>query len=456
MFADRFAAAADRPCLSDTTRTLSYAEVLALGRALVGTLPRPGALVVLRCALTIEAVAAYAALVIDGHVPLLLEDSLSDELVAQLVAAYRPDAVIAPDAGRVTRTGTAPVALHPDLALLLTTSGSTGSPKLVRLRAAGVRANAAAIVDYLGLDADERPLLHLPISYSYGLSVLHSHWMAGACLCLTRASVMEAGYWEALTAHRATSIAGVPFHYTALRRFGEARLDVPSLTTLTQAGGRLDPRLVGHFADWAARTGRRFVVMYGQTEAGPRIAWLPPERAAAAPDAIGVAIPGVTISLVDADGAPVPDGAAGEMIVDSPGVMLGYARSADDLATGDSLGGRLATGDLAVRGPDGLLRITGRVSRLLKIYGLRVNVDEVEARLAGLGQPALCFGEDDRLCVLLETGGDAAAIRSTIGALFSLPPRGIEVRVAARPVARSAAGKLAQDAVTAAWAEAAA
>ncbi len=454
MFGAVFAAFAGNACVAMGDRALTYAETLALGRRITAGLP-PRALVVLRCSLTPESVAAYAALLVDGHVPLLIESTLAAPLADALIATYGPDAVIDPlSAAPVTRLAGG-TSLAPELALLLTTSGSTGSPKLVRQSATGVAANAAAIAQYLGLDAAERAFLHLPMSYSYGLSVLHSHWHAGACVCLTGASVMEAGYWDELATQHATSIAGVPFHYAAIRRLGEARLDIPSLKTLTQAGGRLDPRIATHFADWSARTGRRFIVMYGQTEAGPRIAWLPPEHTLAAPGAIGIPIPGVRIALCDEGGAAVPDGTPGEMVVHSPAVMLGYASCAADLAKGDERGGVLDTGDMAVRGADGLLRITGRRSRILKIYGLRVNIDEIEARLAAMGHVAHCFGEDDQLRVLIEPSdaafADAAAIRSTIVDLFSLPPRGIMVRAALHPVARTAAGKLSAAALADGW-----
>lgn len=435
MFGHWFDRFADRPCVQDGGRTLTYAETMALGRTLIADLPRPGSLVILRCSLRAECVAAYAALLDAGHVPLLLEADLAEELVERIASRYFADAVLDPLGGIDRRAGGTP--LHPDLALLLSTSGSTGSPKLVRLGRTGVLANARAIAQSLSLTEEERPLLHLPISYSYGLSVIHSHWVTGGCIVLTRASVMEPAYFDDLADHAATSIAGVPFHYTALRRL-LARLGAPSLRTLTQAGGRLDPKLVTFFADWAAGTGRRFVVMYGQTEAGPRISLLPPDRALSAPDAIGAPLPGVVIDLVDDDGRP---GDAGEMIVRSPGVMMGYAETPADLAAGDLLDGRLPTGDLARRGADGLLRIVGRRSRLLKVYGLRINVDDVEKQLAALNLPATCFGADDQLRVLIEGTADVAAIRQRIVDLFSLPPRAIEVR-AGPPLQRSPSGKL--------------
>jgi acyl-CoA synthetase (AMP-forming)/AMP-acid ligase II len=452
MFAESFAANASRPCLRDARRELTYAEALALGRRIISGLPQVRLFAVLRCSLTVEAVAAYAALMIEGHVPLLLEDSLSEDLFSALLSAWRPDAVIDPlreDAGPGLKAP--PTNLHPDLGLLLTTSGSTGSPKLVRLGLAGLAANAGAITRYLDVGPNERALLHLPMSYSYGMSVINSHFVAGASVCLTTKSVMEPGYWSDLAEFEATSIAGVPFHYQAIRRLGEKRLEIASLSTLTQAGGRLDPKLVAYFADWAARTGRRFHIMYGQTEAGPRIAHLPPELAREAPDAIGVPIDGVTVDLVDDDGRPAAPGAPGEMVVRSPAVMMGYALTPADLARGDDLGGVLATGDIAVRGEDGLLRIVGRRSQILKIYGLRINLGEIEERLAATGQEAHCFGDDDKLKVLIPPGADPAATRRAIVDLYSLPARGIEVRAAARGIERSGAGKLSRAAMTAAW-----
>ena len=438
MFAPFFSRYADRPCLRDGARILTYGETLALGRSIVAGIPNRRSLVILRCTLTADCVAAYLALLDAGHVPLLLETDLAVELMDQLAQLYRVDAIVDPFGGIELRSGGS--ILHPELALLLTTSGSTGSPKLVRLSQRAVLANAQAIAEALALDADERPLLHLPMSYSYGLSVIHSHLVTGGCIGLTRRSVMEPGYFEDLIAHQATSISGVPFHYAALRRL-LAKIEAPSLRTLTQAGGRLDPKLVTFFARWAADTGRRFIVMYGQTEAGPRIAALPPERALDAPEAIGLPIPDVKVHLVDERGDPVADGEAGEMIVESPGVMMGYANAPSDLALGDVLHNRLATGDIATRGTDGLLRIVGRRARLLKIFGLRVNVDEVEQRLADEGHRVICFGEDDCLRVAVEEGGEAHIVRKRIIDLFTLPPRGVEVR-SVHPIARSASGKI--------------
>ena len=458
MFLGAFTLFANRPCVRDGDRVATYEEVLAMGRARLAELPHPRSFVILRCALDLETIATYTALCVDGHVPLLVERTLDSSLLEALAARYQPDAVIDYDLTHYNVTAARRPKLHPDLSLLLSTSGSTGSPKLVRFSRQGLTANAEAIVGYLGLDEAERPLLSLPLSYSFGLSIVNSHLLAGATIGVTRSTLMLPTYWDDLKTHRATSIAGVPFFYQTLRRFGEDRLELESLRTLTQAGGRLDPKLVSYFAGWARRTGRRFFVMYGQTEAGPRISYVPPEAAEAAPDAIGVPLPGVTITLQDESGKPVAAGETGEMHIRSPGVMLGYAQCSADLSLGDEMGGSLATGDLAQLGPDGLLRIVGRLSRMIKVYGLRVNLEDVERQLKQLGYQAYCFGLDDQLKVLLEGEGGEEAMprlaeaRATITHAFSIPSNGVDIRMTTSPPQRSSSGKLTDQSLSAAWA----
>ena len=458
MFSSAFQRYADQPCIRDGDRVASYEEVLTTGRARISGLPRQRSLVVLRCALDLDTISAYAALLVDGHVPLLVESSLARPLLDRIVQIYRPDAIIGDGITLCDLDDSERTRLHPDLALLLSTSGSTGSPKLVRLAHRGLLSNAEAIIDYLGITSKERPLLNLPISYSYGMSIVNSHLLAGAAIGLSRSSVMQPSFWTELTDHGATSISGVPFFYQTLRRFGPDRLEIASLRTLTQAGGRLDPKLVRYFAGWAAQTKRRFVVMYGQTEAGPRISYLPDETAASAPDAIGVPIKDVKISLLDERGLPVAEGEAGEMHVQSPGVMLGYAHQASDLSLDDQMGGALATGDLATRNADGLLRIVGRQTRMIKVYGLRVNLEDVERQLQRLGLRAYCFGADDRLQVMLEAEvgqpgtSQLSMARATIVQTFSIPASGVEVRLTTIPPERSETGKVTALALSDAWA----
>lgn len=332
-------------------------------------------LVVLVAEPSVEFVTTYLALLDGGHVPLLAGDHAD-----RLAEAWGADGVIgAGGALRVLRAATASDReLHPDLALLLSTSGSTGSPKLVRLSHANLISNARAISAYLELTPADRGITSLPLHYCYGLSVLHSHLLAGASLVMTSASVVDRCFAEAMRNDEVTNVAGVPHTFELLERAGPELIHVPSLRHVTQAGGKMRPERV---AEWLARGrewGVDFFVMYGQTEATARIAFLEPRLAERHPEAIGVAIPGGHLELRPLDG--VPDG-VGELVYSGPNVMLGYATTQAELALGATLD-ELRTGDVArFHADDGVFEVVGRRSRFVKPFGLRIDLDAVEADL---------------------------------------------------------------------------
>ncbi len=299
------------------------------------------------------------------------------------------------------------VPMHEDLALLLTTSGSTGSPKFVRQSHANLQANTASIVQYLGLDPSDRAITTLPMNYTYGLSILNTHLAVGATVLLTDRTLMQKEFWSFFKEHGATSFGGVPYTYEILKKLRFFRMDLPSLRTMTQAGGRLAPELHREFARFAADTGRRFVVMYGQSEATARMSWLPPEKSLEKCGSIGIAIPGGRFELIDTQGQVIdqPD-STGELVYFGDNVTLGYAESAEDLARGDERGGVLATGDLARRDAEGYYYIVGRKNRFLKIFGNRVGLDEVERLLKDHfpHTDCACAGRDDQMHVFAPAG----------------------------------------------------
>ena len=422
-------------------------------------------LVFLLCENTLGCVLGYLACLKSGAVPLLLDAHIAPELLKRLIDVYRPGFFYVPgDLPLDTRQvigDAAPVLevrgsilidaghpgpdLHPSLALLLTTSGSTGSPKLVRLTGRNLDANAASIVKYLGITEEERPVTNLPMSYSYGMSILHTHLLAGAPLVLTRRGVMEQSFWELMARERVTSLAGVPYTYQMFRRVGLMDMDLPCLRTLTQAGGKLPEEIHRAFARWAMDTGRRFFVMYGQTEAAPRMGYLPAERALEKCGSMGVPIPDGEIRLLDGEGRVVaqPDG-LGEIVYQGENVAMGYAETAEDLALGDQWHGQLYTGDMARRDVDGFYYIVGRKKRFVKLFGNRVNMDEAErllmARLPDIG--VACAGRDDCLTVFLDSP-DPASGRAAVECLsqsLRFPPRAFCVR-AIDAIPKSETGK---------------
>ncbi|HEX6356451.1 AMP-binding protein [Actinophytocola sp.] len=364
-------------------------------------------LVLLATTNDVDSVVTYLAALRGGHPVLLTAPGQS----AALAAAYDPDVVV--DGGWDERRPGTAHDLHPELALLLSTSGTTGEPKLVRLSADNLVANAAAIAEYLDIRATDRAITSLPMHYCYGLSVINSNLLRGAGLVLTDASVVDPAFWTVVRERGVTSLHGVPHTFDLLDTVGFERMDLPSLRYVTQAGGRLDPAKVSRFARLGTERGWHFFVMYGQTEATARMAYLPPELAHAHPSTIGVPIPGGEFDLVD-----------GELVYRGPNVMLGYATKSADLALGRTTF-ELPTGDLGRRTPDGLYEITGRKSRFLKLFGLRVDLGRVEHVLAGEGIEAACAGTDDVLVVAVR--GSSRRAGALVRTRFGLPARVVRV-----------------------------
>ncbi|MPY96961.1 MAG: AMP-binding protein [Actinophytocola sp.] len=403
------------------------AERVAAMRARLGTTRR---LVLVAAANDVDPIVAYLAALSGGH-PVLLASADDDAYRAELIARYDPDVVI-DDEFTERRQATAHT-LHPELALLLSTSGSTGSPKLVRLSARNLKANAESIARYLAIEPTDRAITSLPMQYCYGLSVINSNLARGAGLALTDASVIEPEFWTLFHEHGCTSLHGVPYTFDLLDRAGFADMELPTMRYVTQAGGRLAPERVREFARLGRRAGWRLFVMYGQTEATARMAYLPPELAEHRPDAIGVAIPGGDFELDSGSGE-------GELVYRGPNVMLGYAEHPADLAEGRTVTA-LATGDLARRTPDGLYVVTGRASRFVKVCGLRIDLDHVERLCAERGIDAVCVGGDEELVVAVATADDVAPAAELVTSRLGLPAASVRVGVLAE-VPRLASGKV--------------
>lgn len=389
-----------------------YGELMDAVGEVARRLAGPPRVAFLHCRSDVPTIVGLCALLDAGHAVALIDARLDRELLAGLEAAYRPDLVLGrgpPDgAGPALeeRAGGGPDP-HPALGLLLSTSGTTGSPKFARLTRENLGANAASIVTALGITAEDCGVTSLPIHYSYGLSLLTTHLRAGARLIVTEPALMAEAFWADVRRGGCTSFAGVPYSYQMLRRLDLDALDVPTLRTMTQAGGRLADELILEFHRRMAQRGGHFFVMYGQTEATARISVLPPERLPDAVGSVGYAIPGGRLA-VRADGTDTtePD-RSGEIVYEGPNVMLGYAHGREDLARGDEQQGRLRTGDLGQFDADGLLYVTGRSTRVAKVFGLRVNLDEIEAVVRRRGAAA-AVGAGERLVIFCEYGDDGS------------------------------------------------
>ncbi|MGC4808097.1 AMP-binding protein [Micromonospora sp. DT233] len=323
---------------------------------------------------------------------------------------------------------------HPDLAVLLATSGSTGDPKLVRLSRAAVASNATAIARALAIGPDEIAPTSLPLYYSFGMSVLNSHLAAGATVLVVDGGVLAREFWQAVREHGATSLAGVPYNYEMLHRIRWNPATYPSLRTLTQAGGRLRDELILAFHDKIAATGGRFHVMWGCTEAGPRMSTLPADALPERVGSVGPALDGGAFTVLGPDGAETDrPGVVGELVYRGPNVMMGYAENAADLARADELGGVLRTGDLGHLDADGFVWLRGRLKRFGKVFGIRVNLHDIE-ELARDSGPVVAVSGPEKVVLFAEriTADDAKALAGRLAERLRLHRSGFDVRTVER------------------------
>lgn len=370
---------------------------------------------------SLSVVSSIVALIELGAIPVLFNCKSDDETLLRLIDTYnipflygqanrfsswsQATLVSSDIAGYgffAFELGRASIIPSASLGVLLTTSGSTGSPKLVRISKLNLIANADAIAKYLSLTSAERPILHLPISYTYGLSVLTSHLFVGATIYCTDESIIGRRFWEFVKESECTSIPGVPYTYAMLKKLRFTQMDLPCLTTLTQAGGRLNAELQMEFGQWALENNKRFFVMYGQTEATARMSFLPPSRVLEKIGSIGIPIPGGSFELIDEDGAQIETAnTVGQLIYQGPNVAMGYAFQESDLALPDAFNGKLMTGDLAYKDEDDYFFLVGRKDRYIKMYGNRVNLDDIEQMVLDFDVQAACVGQEDLITVFL-------------------------------------------------------
>lgn len=457
MLLDRFTPEA--PVLIDATTGAATSRADIESRAQLWN-DRAGSLVFLLADASVATAIEFHALLEAGIPVALLNVSAPAEHIERLLALYRPEFVTAaeewaapndyePVSARWWRRvpGSEGQATPPsaELAVLLTTSGSTGSPKFVRLSARNIVANAEQIAQSLGLTPRDRGVTALPIHYSFGMSVLTSHAVVGSPVVVTSGSVIEPGFWQALSDHDVTHLPGVPQTYQMLARlrFADRFLPaVPTLRALMQAGGRLNPDLVTAFAAAMAPRHGEFFVMYGQTEASPRMACLPPARLQDKLGAAGVALAGARLEARGDDGTLQPPGTVGEIFYTGPNVMMGYAESREDLALGDVHGDTLATGDLGYLDDEGFLFLTGRAKRIAKVAGLRVSLDDVEAMAAqmGLDDAVAIEHPEGRITVVVTASGShqQAAIIKDLTRAMRLPAKAVRAaQVASFPLLAS-------------------
>ncbi len=381
---------------------------------------------------SIDGVIAYLSAATSGNAVAMIDPSLPR--LQETVAAYQPEWIVASAENSFSsyqecgnpltslklwkRKNTNADSLHPDFYLLFLTSGSTGSPKAVRLSYANLAQNTAAIISSLGLTAATRTVLPLPLSYSFGLSVLHMQLAVGGSCLLSERGLMSREFWQSVRDEKATLFPGVPYHYDMLNRLGLERLNVPLLRTFLQAGGKMHTDKAQDFLQQIRPREGDLFLMYGQTETSPRMSCLPlhafPEKSAT----VGRALDGGTFDIQD-----------GEIFYSGANVMLGYAEKRADLALGDEAHGRLATGDIGSIDPDGFLTIFARKQRFAKLFGQRIALDDLENCVRNIA-PVVAIESEEKIILVTTSTEESVCerLKKTVLSETKIPATSLDVQ----------------------------
>lgn len=377
-------------------------------------------LIVVLCDNKIGALIGYVCFLNNHIVPIMIDKRLDINLMKNLLKIYKPNYLWVPEDNSdfssykvkcvlygyklIEYIKQNDIAMYAKLALLLTTSGTTGSPKLVRISYENIISNTNAIISYLQIDENERAITVLPMNYTYGLSIINTHLFAGACIMLTDKKVYDKEFWSFFNEFKATSLSGVPYTYDLLRKINFKIFKVPSLKMMTQAGGKMSNDTCKYFYNYAVNTNRVFYIMYGQTEATARMSYLPFEYMSQKQGSIGIPIEDATIELRDKNGNIIQEkNKIGEIIYRGKNVSLGYALNRRDLEKGDVKRGVLQTGDFAYFDADNFLFICGRKDRYIKIQGNRIDLDDFEIMLSRKYQgEILCLFKEEKIHIITE------------------------------------------------------
>jgi len=388
---------------------------------------------------TIESLCIYLSFLATNHALVLLSNSLEESLKINLEEKYEPQIIFDQKRNSLKRynhillanknielgvfyTESSTQKIHENIKVLLSTSGTTGSPKFVKLSHDNLLENAKSIVDYLPINANDVVPLNLPLHYSYGLSVLHSNGISGGKIVCGLPDILNPDFWKMLEYYRFTSIAGVPFVYEMLGRIGFTKKTYNSLKYLTQAGGNLSTNIKSKFLEYCQNNAINFFVMYGQTEATARISYVPPQKLGEKLSSIGRPIKKGELDI---------DEATGELLYKGPNIFGGYTENRSSLNEWKQQI-PLRTGDIGFVDKDGFYFIKGRLKRFAKVFGNRINLDEIEAYLKGSLDMSLvaCVGLEDKKILVAHSIAliDEVRVKKSIFDKYKIPISAIECR----------------------------
>ena len=385
-----------------------------------------------------ESIVGYISFVRSNHVSILLDKSFKLEYIKKIIKKYKPNYIFSPkgyldeydknnkiislEYYNLIKTNYKKYkSINKKNLLLLSTSGTTQSPKFVRLSSLNLQNNTNSIIKYLKINSSHITLTTMPMAYSYGLSIINTHMQSGSKIIVNDKSIFDKSFWDKLYKYKVTSLGGVPQFYEQLIKLKFEDKQLPFLKYLTQAGGKLDKTSLKYFDKICKNKKIKFIVMYGQTEASPRMSYLQWNKFSIKFGSIGKALEGSKFRIVDENGKYIKKpNITGELVFFGKNVSLGYANNLRDLKKGDINKGKLFTGDLAYQDKDNYVYIVGRKNRISKIFGLRVNLDDIEKYLRKNNYKVKCIPDNKYLKLAILNNYDTESIKKIIHNFYGI------------------------------------
>ena len=364
-----------------------------------------------------EFIAGYAAsLNLTNTVTILLDKSFSKNYLENIIKKFKPNYIFTPkniNFDNININGSQNfqkykiLKLNFDISrkinnknfLLLSTSGTTESPKFVRLSKKNILNNTLKIINYLKIKNSHCTITTMPAGYSYGLSIINSHLKARAKIILNSNSVIEKNFWKKVEKFKVSSFGGVPDFYEFLKKIDFKKYVTKKFKYLTQAGGGLEESTLRYFGNICKINRIKFYVMYGQTEASPRISYLDWKFFFSKRNSIGKPLEGYKFKLMSKNKEIKKPNIIGEIVLIGDNVCLGYAKNFNDLKKGDENKNILYTGDLGFRDKSNFIYLAGRSKKIVKIFGKRYDLLEIEKFLKKTKIKGKCRLEDKKLAI---------------------------------------------------------
>ncbi len=389
---------------------------------------------------SLGSILSYVYSIINNYVVIFVDTQVNEDEIKKIINKYRPYCIACENKKIVNlinkkkytkifntmgnycfyRTNFKTLKINKKLQILLPTSGSLGSNKYVKISKENIYENTISIIKYLNITKKDKTITNMPYCYSYMLSIINTHLQKGGTIVVSNKSIIQKEFWEIFNNFKLTSFNGVPYIYEIMNKIGLQRIITKNLRYITQAGGKLETKLSLKLAELAKKNDFKFFSMYGQTEASPRISFLEPKFSIIKNGSIGKAIPKTKMWLQNDNKIVKKSYIKGNIYCSGKNIMMGYAKNHLDLIGNPRKINKLNTGDVGYFDEEGFYYITGRSNRIAKIYGNRIDLDEIEVKMKSKKLDVVCIEKLKKVNIFYNAKKDKKKIEQELFLLLNL------------------------------------